>query len=333
VLRRVAAVVALVGVAGVAGVPSARSTTGDVPAVRAVGAGGAGARGFASSATGGPLAALGGVRLVVRGRARLARRWQAWTDASLVPTVRGRVTVRLTGCPHLPRAAGCVYTKRPRVVYLQRDLPDVRHVLLHELGHVFDIAVLRDADRRRFRAIMRRPAWRWWAGRTPLAEWFAESYSWCARHARLVPLERTTAIYGYHPSASQYGRVCALIRSAAARNRSAPPPPATAPPVVTGDPEPPGPPAPSATPTPTPTPKPVLPLPPLPIPTATATAAAVPAPIPTRAPTPTATPTPTPTATPTSTSTSTPSPTPTPEPTASPTPTPETDPSPTPAAG
>src|SRR5262249_47861845 len=153
----------------------------------------------APSGAGGPLAALGGVRLVVRGRARLTRRWQAWADASLMPTVRGRVTVRLTGCPHVPQSAGCVYTKHPRVVFLARGVADVRHVLLPELGHVFDLAVLRDADRARFRTIMRRPAWGWWTGRTPLAEWFAESYSWCARYARLVRRERATALYRYRP--------------------------------------------------------------------------------------------------------------------------------------
>jgi hypothetical protein len=214
-----------------------------------------------------------------------------------------------------------VYTKRPRVVYLKRGLPDARHVLLHELGHAFDLLVLRQADRVRFRAIMRRPAWQWWTGRTPLAEWFAESYSWCARYARLVPLERTTAIYGYHPSATQYARVCALIRSAAAHNRRAVPPPAPAPPVVSGDPAPPAspPPAPpSLSPSPTATPTPVLPVPTIPIPTPTATPAAVPAPLPTPTPTPEPTPTPVP-----------PEPTPTPvPPDPTPTATPESTPTP-----
>src|SRR6202000_1807748 len=124
---------------------------------------------------------------------------------------------------------------RPRVVYLKRGVADPHHVLMHELGHVFDMAVLRDADRARFRAIMHRPAGQWWVGDPPLGEWFAESYSWCARYATPGPSQRTTALYGYRPTRTQYGRACALIRSAAARNRSAPPPSA-APPVVTGDP-------------------------------------------------------------------------------------------------
>src|SRR4051812_39850340 len=98
----------------------------------------------AGAARGGVLAARGAVRLVAPGGRRLAGRWQAWADAALVPTVRGRVTVRLGGCPHVPRAAGCVYTKAPRVVYLKPGLPTARGVLLHELGHVFDLAVLDD---------------------------------------------------------------------------------------------------------------------------------------------------------------------------------------------
>jgi hypothetical protein len=193
-------------------------------------------RAFASGSRGGALAAPGAVRLVApRGRP-LGGRWQAWADASLVPTVRGRVTVRLTGCPHLPRAAGCVYTKQPRVVYLKRGVASARGVLMHELGHVFDLVVLNDRDRDRFQTIMHRPAWHWWSGSTPLAEWFAEGYSWCARYSRMASVARY-AIYHYRPTSTQYSRVCALIRSAAAHNRAGAPP-AQAPPVVTGDPAP-----------------------------------------------------------------------------------------------
>jgi hypothetical protein len=225
-----------------------------------------------------------------------------------------------------------VYTKRPRVVYLKRGLAG-QHVLLHELGHVFDLNVMTDTDRARFRAIMHRPAWQWWAGRTPLAEWFAEGYSWCARYRRVVSVTRY-ALYGYHPTSTQYGRVCALIRSAAAHNRSAPRPP-KAPPVVTGDPAPPSPPPASETLPGAPAAHPSVTATAVPLPTAspqtvaTAVPTRTPRPSPTR--TPHATPEPTPTDTPPTASLT---PTDTPEPTPSPTPTdtPEATPTPEPTA-
>jgi hypothetical protein len=88
-------------------------------------------------------------------------------------------------------------------------------VPLHELGHVFDLSVLDDRDRARFGTIMHRPGWEWWTGRTPLAEWFAEGYSWCARYARMASVGRHT-LYRYRPTKTEYTRVCALIRSAVA---------------------------------------------------------------------------------------------------------------------
>src|SRR4051812_36386216 len=192
-------------------------------------------------AAGDVLAARKAVRLFSPAGRRLPGRWQAWANASLVPTVRGPVTLKLSGCPKLPKVAGCVYTARPRVVYLKRGLRNPRGVLLHELGHVYDLAVMSDADRERFRKIMGQPVSRkWWTGATPLAEWFAEGYSWCARYSHIVSIERY-AIYHYRPSGFQHRRVCALI-TAAARDRTPPAPP-NAPPVVSGDPAPPPPPS------------------------------------------------------------------------------------------
>jgi hypothetical protein len=228
-------------------------------------------------AASGQAATGGGVRLVTPAGKPAAKRYRDWVAASLVPTAPGRVTLRLTGCPALPKAAGCVYSRHPRVVYLRRGVHDGQGVLLHELGHVFDLLVLSNRDRGRFRHIMGAPASRrWWSGRTPLAEWFAEGYSWCARYARIASLERY-AIYHYRPTARQHREVCALIRDAGSDHTPPQPPPS--PPVVSGDPTPPPPPPPAAgtvpgapapTPTPTPTPTPVptvIPLPPLPIPT------------------------------------------------------------------
>jgi hypothetical protein len=210
--------------------------------------------------------------------------WQSWADSALVPTVKGRVTIRRSGCPGFPRVAGCVYTKRPRVIYLKRGLQHPRSVMLHELGHVYDLTGLSNKDRGRFRKIMRQPRAKWWKGKRPLAEWFAEGYSWCARYSRIVSIRRY-AIYRYRPTAAQHRQVCALIKRAA-RDRTPPTLPA-APPVVAGDPVPPAPPpvatevvpgdpardpgpagpeSPTATATPTRPPLPTI-IPPLPIPT------------------------------------------------------------------
>jgi hypothetical protein len=241
-------------------------------------------------------AARTGVQLVTPAGQALSGSWQSWADAALVPTVTGQVTVKLSGCPGYPRSAGCVFTGAPRVIYLKPKLDHPRSVLLHELGHVYDLTVLNNSDRSRFRRIMRSHA-RWWTSTPPLAERFAEGYSWCARYARIASIRRY-ALYRYHPSAKQHHRVCALIKSAA-RDRTPPIPPA-APPKVTGDPAPPPPPpvapgvvpgdstrdpgptapeSPTASPTPSPTPtptatptrtpRPILPLPPILFPTPT----------------------------------------------------------------
>jgi hypothetical protein len=270
------------------------------------------------SASGKAMAIRGGVRLAASSGRLIHGRWQAWANASLVPTVRGRVTLRLTGCPSLPRAAGCVYASRPREVYVRRDARDPRAVLLHELGHVYDLTVLSDRDRAAVRAIFGVTAQlKWWSGEAPLAEWFAEGYSWCARRSRVTSL-RDAALYRYDPTPSQHRRLCALIRRAA-RDRTPPKPP-PAPPAVVGDPAPPD----------------VASAPPPLLPRSSAAETPAPAPSPTRqprtTPTPTRTPTPTATATPTATPEPSPEPTPesTPEPTPSPDPEPPAEPEPTP---
>jgi hypothetical protein len=263
------------------------------------------------SASGKPMAARGGVRLAVSSGRLIHGRWQAWANASLVPTVRGRVTLLLIGCPALPRAAGCVYASRPREVYLRRDVRDPHAVLLHELGHVYDLTVLSDRDRATVRAIFGVPAKRrWWSGEASVAEWFAEGYSWCARRASVTSI-RGAALYRYDPTPAQHRRLCALIRRAA-RDRTPPKPPPAPPPAVVDDP-------PDVDSAPT-GPSPLLPR---------SSAAETPTPAPSPAREPRTTPAPLPTPTPTPKPTPTPSPTPTPQP--SPEPTPEATPEPTPS--
>jgi hypothetical protein len=240
-------------------------------------------------------AAKGAVKLVTPRGSPLPGRWQSWADASLMPTVTGRVKVRLKRCPARPRAAGCVYTRRPRTIYLRPRLRDPRGMLLHELGHVYDLKVMNNRDRGRFRRLMRRKA-KWWKDREPLAEQFAEAYSWCARYARIVSISRYSS-YDYRPTARQHRRICALIERAARDRVPAktppqlppvtgphappPPPPSSAPGTVPGDPQrDPGPQEPKDPDAPEEGPTGPAPLPALPSPTST------PAPLPTPPPLP-----------------------------------------------
>ena len=206
--------------------------------------------------------------------------WERWARASLMPTVSGRITLRLSGCPALPRAAGCVYRKRPRTIYMRSGVRRPRSVLLHELGHLYDLRVMNNRDRGRFRKVLRARKRAWWKGRIPLAEQFAEAYSFCARYSRIISISRYST-YDYAPTRRQHSKVCTLIVAAAGDRKPAAPPP-QAPVVTRSDPQPPpqpppstvpgsgGRPQPKPTPTPTPrpnaTPVPTLPpiLPPLP---------------------------------------------------------------------
>ena len=108
--------------------------------------------------------------------------------------------------------------------------------MLHELGHVYDLTVLSNRDRGEFRQDHAQAAPQWWKGKVPLAEWFAEAYSWCARYSRIVSVDEY-AIYDYDPTPAQHRSTCSLIKRAARDNTPPKPPPA--PPVVTGDPAPP----------------------------------------------------------------------------------------------
>src|SRR5689334_5665446 len=143
-----------------------------------------------AGAAAGGTARLHAVKLVTPRGKPLPGSWQQWARGALVPTVTGRVVVRIARCPARPAAAGCVYSRRPRTIWLEPGTNDPRGVLLHELGHVFDLTVMNNRDRGHFRRIMRRGRARWWRGRLPLAEQFAEAYSWCARYARIVSIAR-----------------------------------------------------------------------------------------------------------------------------------------------
>src|SRR4051794_37508695 len=135
--------------------------------------------------------------------------YQAWVDASLVPTVPGGVTLDLGGCDELMACA----PEGGRSISLSSEWANP-HVLLHELGHVFDDA-MPDWARERFEAIVRRRgSWASASARAPLNEQFAEAYSLCARHASIR--QRYSGGYMYSPTPAQHRQVCALIRQVAA---------------------------------------------------------------------------------------------------------------------
>src|SRR4051794_27600100 len=83
--------------------------------------------------------------------------FQGWVDAALVPTPPGDVTLSLDGCPGAPDIASCAPVGQG-VVALSRDWAG-RHVVLHELGHVFDDLMPAWARTRFMRLIRRRGAW------------------------------------------------------------------------------------------------------------------------------------------------------------------------------
>jgi hypothetical protein len=192
--------------------------------------------------------------------------WQRWARASLMPTVAGRVTLKLTGCPALPRAAGCVYRRRPRTIYLRPACATRAPSCCTSWGISTDLRVMNNGDRGRFRRIMRARKRAWWSGRIPLAEQFAEAYSFCARDRQIVSIARYST-YAYRPSRRQHAKMCALVL-AAAGDRTPSAPPRRTPVVTRPDPAPPaqppsstvpgsgGRPQPRPTPTPTPTPRP-----------------------------------------------------------------------------
>ena len=176
----------------------------------------------------------------VKGK-RMRGTYHRWLHQAKVPLVRGRIRLVLRGCPRHPQFAACVISSRPRRIYLKRDLGrrQARMLLYHELGHMFDLRVLNNRERRDFRRIVGRRGARWLRTSRPPGEWFADGYSLCARHRTIRRRPRRTP-YGYRPSPRTHRRVCRLIRRAAAPGGRHPQPPNNPPPVF----EPPAPPPP-----------------------------------------------------------------------------------------
>ncbi len=139
----------------------------------------------------------------------------AWLHEAKVPLVRGRVQIRREDCPGHPSLVGCVWTLRPRTLYLSRRARELRTVLYHELGHSFDLRVLNRRDRGRFKRIIGIRRHGWFRGALPPSEWFADGYTACAIRTRVRRRAQAT-FYGYAPTRRQHARVCHLIHDAAA---------------------------------------------------------------------------------------------------------------------
>jgi hypothetical protein len=138
--------------------------------------------------------------------------YQGWVDNARVPTPAGSVTLDLGGCGELEACA----PEGAQSISLAAEWANP-HVLLHELGHVFDDTMPASA-RDRFQAIMRkRGAWASASSRAPANEQFAEAYSLCARHVSIK--ERYAGGYDYSPTPAQHRQVCAVIRQAAGAAR------------------------------------------------------------------------------------------------------------------
>ena len=139
----------------------------------------------------------------------------AWLHQAKVPLVRGRVQIRRESCPGHPALVGCVWSPRPRTIFLSNRAFEPRTVFYHELGHSFDLLVLNKHDRARFKRIIGIRRHGWFSGALPPSEWFADGYAACAVRTRVRRRAKAT-FYGYAPRRRQHARVCQLIRDAVA---------------------------------------------------------------------------------------------------------------------
>ena len=137
----------------------------------------------------------------------------AWLHQAKAPLVDGRVRVLIGGCPGAPLFVGCIFTRRPRVIYLSPAARRPRSVLYHELGHTFDLRVLRPRHRKRFKRLVGIRTRGWFSSSPPASEWFADAYTVCAERGRLRRARPATP-YGYRATPGRQRSICSLIRRA-----------------------------------------------------------------------------------------------------------------------
>ena len=130
--------------------------------------------------------------------------YQSWVDRANVPTIDATVTLRFDGCGDLP---ACVVDGE---MAIDLDPEWVSpHVLLHELGHLFDDR-MPDWARSRFQGLVGARSWLSGAA----GEQFAEAYSLCARK-RSIRAQAAEG-YRYDPTPAEHRQACGLIRRAGA---------------------------------------------------------------------------------------------------------------------
>jgi hypothetical protein len=137
--------------------------------------------------------------------------YQSWVDAAYVPTPPGEITLSLAGCPGDPPMPACSPVNQG-TIQLSPGWAN-KHVLLHEMGHIFD-DLMPDWARGRFRGMVVGKPMIWTAanGGGPPNEQFAEAYALCA--TRLSLKRQAFESYHYEPTPRQHRKVCALIDAA-----------------------------------------------------------------------------------------------------------------------
>jgi hypothetical protein len=173
---------------------------------------------------------------ITGGGKELGGSWHRWLHQAKVPLVDGRIRLEFRACPRHPGFAACVFSRRPRRIYIKRGLNEPRRILYHELGHVFDFLVLNGSERRRFKRIVRLEGVSWYRGRPSPAEWFADAYSLCARRGEMRGKRPRRTAYAYLPSRGRHAAACRLIEQAADKGGAPPQAPPNPPPKVVDQP-------------------------------------------------------------------------------------------------
>lgn len=143
-------------------------------------------------------------------------KFDAWLRASEMPTpdVSVHMEWNLDVCP---TASACVTTSRDVegrpvfAMYVDDGGPvkTSQEAFYHEIGHVFDGALLTDADRVEFRRLMRDwREWSWGGAQSPL-ERFANAYAWCALNGPGEWADRRFKEYQVGPKTHK--RICAFM--------------------------------------------------------------------------------------------------------------------------
>jgi len=155
--------------------------------------------------------------------------YQAWIEAAMVPTPELSVEIvesdrndpawPCEGTDY-PDPVGCVVPSERRIFGEPRAIN--RSFVFHELGHIFDSAVLTDWDRERFSALARIPM-PWWyepsRWHQAPAEYFAESYALCAIVGPRIYFPRMTRPDDSWIKPRQHYQICTLIQRASERHR------------------------------------------------------------------------------------------------------------------